>query len=328
MSWKGEAEAKCTRSVLKCFTGETTPRRHRSVAFLTGIEWALPLAFNLRGWRHHSTLSALWFCRAKWPEFDHSKSEVLHYYVEGCSSWSWSDSQLWSVDLIPLALSKWWGFILLTIHLCVWLVLTCAFWMSENWDSWTPKSGPIEGRKDSGRVLWFWHEAGFDDEIQLPHVPTIHKLPMFYTPSTPRDRKKNYSGLSGFSDRTNSTAAFGCSGATWTAIAGRAAGAVGSFVATSHAPISGGKKGFFSRSNCRYQFRGCLVGFYPKTSGIWPQDSSSSIADFYPREFQLDLKPGDKDWQVPCGWWFFMVFLPIVVLDTASKGQILLCDIS
>lgn len=76
----------------------STPRRHRSVAFLTGIEWVLPLALNLRGWRHHSAL-----CRAKWPEFDHSKSEVLHYYVEGCSSWSWSDSQLWSVNLVPLA---------------------------------------------------------------------------------------------------------------------------------------------------------------------------------------------------------------------------------
>lgn len=242
MSWKGEAEAKCTRSVLKCFTGETTPRRHRSVAFLTGIEWALPLAFNLRGWRHHSTLSALWFCRAKWPEFDHSKSEVLHYYVEGCSSWSWSDSQLWSVDLVPLALSKWWGFILLTIHLCVWLVLTCAFWMSENWDSWTPKSGPIEGRKDSGRVPWCWRwwwnpVTTCSYYSQVTHVKnTIHPQPT---------GRKNYSGLSGFSDRTDSTAAFGCSGATWTAIAGRAAGAVGSFVATTNAPISGGKQRVF-----------------------------------------------------------------------------------
>lgn len=35
------------------------------------------------------------------------------------------------------------------------------------------------------------------------------------------------------------------------------------------------------------------------------EDSSSSIADFYPREFQLDLKPGDKDWQA-------IVLLPFV----------------
>ena len=57
-------------------------------------------------------------------------------------------------------------------------------------------------------------------------------------------------------------------------------------------------------------FPGCLVGWIvpvyfglPKNQWYsWPlQESSSSIADFYPREFQLDLKPGDKDWQVPWG---------------------------
>lgn len=35
-------------------------------------------------------------------------------------------------------------------------------------------------------------EAGFDDEIQLPHVPTMHKLTMIYTPSTrQRPEEKN-----------------------------------------------------------------------------------------------------------------------------------------
>lgn len=94
-------------------------------------------------------------------------------------------------------------------------------------------------------------------------------------------------------------------------------------------PLVEEKKGVFFQVKLPLSISGLLSWFLPKKiSGIWPQDSSSSIADFYPREFQLDLKPGDKDWQVPCGWWFFMVFLPIVVLDTASKGQILLCDIS
>lgn len=265
MSWKGEAEAKCTRSVLKCFTGETTPRRHRSVAFLTGIEWVLPLAFNLRGWRHHSTLAALWFCRAKWPELDHSKSEVLHYYVEGCSSWSWSDSQLWSVDLVPLALSKWWGFILLTIHLCVWLASTCAFWMSENWDSWTPKSGPIDPLRVGKIREWCWHVKQALMMKSSYHMFLLFTIATYdlYTIHPPATGRKNHSGLSGFSDRTNSTAAFGCSGATWTAIAGRAASAVGTFVATSYAPISGGEKRVF-QVKLPLSISGLLSWFLPK----------------------------------------------------------------
>lgn len=42
------------------------------------------------------------------------------------------------------------------------------------------------------RPMILTREAGFDDEIQLPHVPTMHKLTMIYTPSTrQRPEEKN-----------------------------------------------------------------------------------------------------------------------------------------
>ena len=195
--------------------------------------------------------------------------------------------------------------------------------MSENWDSWTPKSGPIEGRKDSGRVPWCWRMKQALMMKSSYHMFLLFTSYLCETTIHPPATGRKNPGLSGFSDRTNSTATFGCSGATWTAIAGRAAGAVGTFVATSYAPISGGEKRVFFQVKLPLSISGLLSWFLPqKISGIWPQDSSSSIADFYPREFQLDLKPGDKDWQVPWGWWVFMVFLPIVVWKSFSQTKL------
>ena len=173
MSWKGEAEAKCTM---------------------------YPKRAEVFHWGNHTEASS----KCSIPHGNRMGSSLSFQSSWVMSSlWTWSFNEwgitllcgrmlfmvlVWFSTLFPRSCS--FGPIKMVrfypAHyppLCVAGLNLCILdvWKLGQLD---PKIRSHWGSERFGKSpMMLTREAGFDDEIQLPHVPTIHKLPMWKTPS-------------------------------------------------------------------------------------------------------------------------------------------------